>query len=113
MGKDEPPHYGQCGHLYRRVVPKGEETIIEKQVFTVDSIHCGFAAMETKEGRRFHIPSSWLPPETNEGDVLELHARSEEKGRSRLEFLLDNSATQARRERIKGKLDSLRKRREE
>ncbi|MFO7850700.1 MAG: DUF3006 domain-containing protein [Spirochaetia bacterium] len=74
----------------------------------VDSISSGTARIEDDSGRLFDIPSSWLPHETSEGDILNLQVHSDCGTHSRLEFTRDESAAEARRSRIKNKLDTLR-----
>lgn len=80
----------------------------DHQSIRVDSISSGTARIEDEEGRLFEIPSSWLPPETSEGDILNLQVLSDCGTNSRLEFTANESAAEARRSHIKNKLDTLR-----
>lgn len=75
----------------------------------VDSISGRIARLETAVGQLIEVPSGWLPRGCREGDVLSLTV---ETGRSDsvLRVAVDPESTAERRNRVRGKLDQLRKR---
>ena len=80
----------------------------ERDQLTVDAIAGGIARVEVA-GRTLEIPAAWLPHGTGEGDVVTLRVSSRGDSTS-LQLELDPRATERARNRIRSKLDQLRKR---
>ena len=88
--------------LVARNEPASEQLI-------VDSISGRISRLETAVGELIEVPSGWLPHGCREGDVLRL---SVETGGTDtvLRVSVDLESTAERRNRVRGKLDELRKR---
>ena len=69
----------------------------------------GWAVLEYGPSRTLPVPGAWLPDDASEGDVLRLTCTAGPRD-TQVRFILDTAAVQARRSRIRNKLDQLRER---
>ena len=77
------------------------------QQWIIDGIEGEFVRVETADAQIVVIPRNLFPSDVKEGDLLRLSITAE-SSYSRIEFLVDHEATQARLEEMQKLRDSLR-----